>query len=195
MSSHLIKAHVRPKTETWIYLLLSVQSVVEFPPSVQSQQPHVLPPGDQQVDSWVLGFYGSLCGRCVHRLCGRAFSCKLNTKSFTMTVSNHRNKKDRFTMTSFHVLIWEGWRCHIILQWLSTKPGGSGFVLWEMLVWCILPALPLSRTGIWDWIWGSTVGFLLCVLVILSTSGCFLVISSMNACKGEHQLLLHKQIA
>lgn len=42
------------------YLLQSVHGIIEFPPSVQSKQPHVLPLGDQQVNPGVLGFNGSL---------------------------------------------------------------------------------------------------------------------------------------
>lgn len=42
------------------YLLQSVHGIIEFPPSVQSKQPHVLPLGDQQVDPGVFGFNGSL---------------------------------------------------------------------------------------------------------------------------------------
>lgn len=42
------------------YLLQSVHGIIEFPPSVQSQQPHVLPLGNQQVNPGVLGFNGSL---------------------------------------------------------------------------------------------------------------------------------------
>lgn len=161
------------------YLLQSIQGIIELPPSVQSQKPHMLPLSDQQVDPGVLGFNGSLCCWRIHRLCGWTFSCKWKTKIFTVPCS-HYVMKNR--MTSFQVL-----KCHLSLQRVNTWPDGSGHALLAVYEGYVLPALPLSSTGIWDWIWGSVAGFLLCVLVILSTSGCFLVISSMNACREKQQ--------
>lgn len=42
------------------YLLQPVHAVIQFPPAVQSQQPHVLPLGHQEVNLGILGFNGSL---------------------------------------------------------------------------------------------------------------------------------------
>ena len=57
------------------YLLQAVQGVVEFPPPVQRQKPHLLPPADQEVDLRVLGLNGGLRGRLVQGLGGGALSC------------------------------------------------------------------------------------------------------------------------
>ena len=57
------------------YLLQPVQGIVELPPAVQRQQPHLLPLADQQVDLGVLGLDGGLAGRLVHGLRGGALPC------------------------------------------------------------------------------------------------------------------------
>lgn len=158
------------------YLLQSVHGIIEFPPSVQSKQPHVLPLGDQQVNPGVLGFNGSLSCWHIHGLCGRTFSCEWKTNTFTIY---HKE----LAMTSFQVLWMEDVASP--LQWLNTGPDGPAHAPQGVFCGYVLLALPLPSTGIWDWFWDSTAAFLLCVLVILSTSGCFLVISSMKACREK----------
>lgn len=66
------------------YLLQSVHGIIEFPPSVQSQQPNMLPLGDQQVHAGVLGFNGGLSCWHIHGLRGRPFSCESKKNTFNM---------------------------------------------------------------------------------------------------------------
>ena len=69
---------LRPHSQFSQYLLQPVQGVVQLPPAVQRQQPHLLPLADQQVDLRVLGLEGRLAGRLVQGLRGRALPCTEN---------------------------------------------------------------------------------------------------------------------